>query len=126
MRFVTLTFVLAISGCDWLGLGVECKSILIPAISLALEDAETGAAVVSDDITVVFTDGSFADTLRFSSTAENPRGATLHHDRPGTYDIEVRAAGYSLWTQNDVRVDADGDGCHAVTAEITATLEPLD
>jgi hypothetical protein len=42
-------------------------------------------------------------------------------ERPGTYDLTVRAPGYRDWTRNGVRVTADE--CHVRGIAVTARLQ---
>jgi hypothetical protein len=42
-------------------------------------------------------------------------------ERPGTYDLAVRAPGYRAWTRSDVKVTADE--CHVRGIALTARLQ---
>ena len=44
-------------------------------------------------------------------------------ERPGTYDVEVRAPGYIPWLMKGVKVEYDG--CHVMTAELDARMVHL-
>ena len=124
MRNTIVLIALAVTGCEAIGLGPkECESNLIPGIGVSLVDSITGGPVIAENIRVVFTDGSFADTVFIRGTADRPTGATLMHDRPGEYHVEITAPGYAPWATN-VRVRM-ADECHVDPEDVVARLQPL-
>jgi hypothetical protein len=107
--------------------GVACTASVEPAVVIEIRDARTGAPLAGSAGGVV-RDGTFADSLRpYESTGVEPGPAGLYSrrgadERPGTYAVEVRAAGYAVWTVSGVR--ASRGVCHVRTQRIRASLAP--
>ena len=113
---LAMFLVLALSGCELLGIGTVCTLEERPAITVALVDSITGEAIVPDSLLVVAADGEYADTVR----GLVPGGVA--HEREGIYRVTVQASGYAPWIRENVRVTADE--CHVRTVELVARLHP--
>ena len=98
--------------------GRECTTDVHPAVSVQIHDARS-AAVLAGPATAVARDGAFADT---AEVEPGDSWARLALERPGTYEVTVRRAGYREWTRTGVRAE-DGE-CHVRTATLRAELEP--
>jgi hypothetical protein len=108
--------------------GVACTASVEPAVVVEIRDARTGAPLAGSAGGVV-RDGMFVDSLRpYESTGAGPGSAGLYSrrgadERPGTYAVEVRATGYTVWTVSGVR--ASRGVCHVRTQRIRASLAPV-
>ncbi|HSQ32724.1 MAG TPA: carboxypeptidase-like regulatory domain-containing protein [Gemmatimonadaceae bacterium] len=104
---------------------IACSNDLRPAIEVDVFDARTGTPAAAG--ATVLLSGSAQDSV----TAPSTSGALViakvwYEDRvkAGSYSVTVRKAGYSDWTQSDIRVQSDQ--CHVRTFErLAARLEPV-
>ncbi len=108
------TLAVAATGCG-------CDAILKLGIVVTIIDGATGNPFYGD-VTVTATEGSYTDTASPPAHPPNPRIVALVPERRGTYRVEVQAPGYVTWVATNVRVIHDG--CHVVTVELTAELQP--
>ncbi len=107
------------------GGGFSCTGELLPAIEVDVFDARTGTPAAAG--ATVLLSGSAQDSV----TAPSTSGALViakvwYEDRvkAGSYSVTVRKAGYSDWTQSNIRVQFDR--CHVQTFErLAARLEPV-
>jgi hypothetical protein len=122
-----LVATLASAGCGAGSLAPVCTDQANAGIVLTLEDSTTGARYPFTDVVAVANDGAFRDTTRIASITDRsgPSGFGLAHERPGVYDVTVRAAGYAPWTTRGVRVDEEKVCHHVITRSLTARLRPL-
>jgi hypothetical protein len=120
VAIVTLTAGLA--GCDLLLDARDCPTIVLPAVSVRIEDSVTGAPAAAGARLVV-RDGSYADSSSIpegqADRDAEPIMAAL--ERAGTYVVTVSKAGYRDWTRSGVRVAKDE--CNVRTANLTARLQ---
>ncbi len=93
--------------------GKVCTTVLVPGISLHLDPDLT-------DVIVTVTAALFTETVNVNPGAWV---VDLVYERPGTYRIEVTAAGHAPWTVSNVRVEQDD--CHVTTVSLTAELVPV-
>jgi hypothetical protein len=70
-------------------------------------------------MTIIATEGSYTETINPPAGAGS---AGLAHERPGTYRVEIQAAGYETWVRTNVKVVRND--CHVETVLLTAELEP--
>ena len=90
------------------------------AILVRVQDSVTGEQITSTP-TAILTDGEYRDTLEAS-----PSHVLIGGDnRPGTYDVEVRAEGYQVWKKEDVKVREAGWCSKLQTVELTAKMVRL-
>ncbi len=119
-----LTLVLGaflLSGCSIFE-GADCLPIGTYGIHVVVEDSLSGGALsASPSLTVV--DGSYTETQ------PQPNGAggitfLAALERPGSYDVTVRATGYQDWTQSDVLVTRQPGRCDYLTStRLTARMQ---
>jgi hypothetical protein len=100
-----------------------CRGSIEPAVVVVIRDAATGTPLAQRAWGVV-RDGLYTDSLR-PNQSETADQATLFSrraadERPGTYDVEVRAEGYRTWQTRGVRVGRDA--CHVRTVVLHARL----
>ena len=115
----SLLLTLAVAGCDLLTPDVKCTTELVSGILVDVVDSVTGTRALADEIIVIATDVTYADTARLLRNQSPP--IPVVDDRQGVYSVDVRAEGYSPWEMKNVRVT--GDECHVHTVEITARLQ---
>ena len=110
-------------GCDAVDrlLPGGCSQVLALGIGVAVVDSLSNVSLVNG-ATVLVRDGTYSDSVTVagdSSLTFSPR-IWLVPDRPGTYAIGVRHAGYSDWSTSNVRVVKDG--CHVKAVFVDARL----
>jgi hypothetical protein len=96
-------------------LGVE------PAVVVTVWDARTHAPA-PPGATGLLREGTYVDTLRRAGGGDAEYWLAGAYERPGTYAVGVRLAGYREWTAGRVRVT--GDRCGVVTQRLVAELTP--
>ena len=103
---------------------VACVLIGIPGLIVHVHDGQTGLYAASGS-TVVARSGTYADSLRVAVTAADSAGVWLVANRPGTYDVVVRKAGYLDWTQTGVVVVPGAAPCPQLvtTTNVDARLQ---
>lgn len=92
-----------------------------PALLVTVVDAQTGGPLLTEVLMVV-TDGAFSETYRVAPPVTLPLAAA--DERPGTYSIEVSAAGYQTWRISGVRVGRSFLCDQQDTRRLTAGLQP--
>ena len=112
-RVLLVTLAVAANGC-----GQACDAVLKAGIVLTIFDGATGNPI--EEATVIATEGSYSETVNLPSSPPAPGHAVLAFERPGTYRVEVQAAGYLPWVMSSVRVSRDD--CHVETVALTARL----
>lgn len=91
-----------------------------PALMVTVVDTQTGGPPLTEVLMVV-TDGAFSETYRVAPPRTLPLVAASQ--RPGTYSIELSAAGYRTWRISAARV-GDSFLCDRIdTRRLTAELE---
>ena len=117
-RMIAAVLLLALSGCDVMGIG--CEQIGVLAVTVQVLDDARGTQVTAPT-TVVIRDGTYADSVHVDSW-DGLRSVGVGEDREGDYDVVVRAAGYTEWSRSNVRVRRSG-GCDQLQAAVlTARL----
>ena len=104
-RVVASSLLSIVLSCD--NTPTVCTSIGAFAITAVVRDAST-AGPAAFGATLVARDGAFADSATGLYSGSDERLAThlnVALDRPGTYDVTVRKAGYQSWTRQGVRVE---------------------
>ena len=101
----------------------QCAAISIPAIRLSVRNARTGAFIASGS-TVIARLGARIDTVTTSLTSSDS-AAILIGTAAGVYDLTVQRAGYADWFDQSVDVAPGVDGCHPMTVEVAASLDPV-
>jgi hypothetical protein len=120
--------VLALAGCSAAAVDPNCTDELRPGIKLTREDSTTGAGQPFTEVVAVACEEPFADTARVAALIGDPSRfglLGLAFERPGSYRVTVRAAGYAPWVVSDVRVDEEPACHHVITRSLAARLRPL-
>jgi len=119
---------LTIAGCargDY-ATSINCTDIGISGINVTLEDSITTAKYPFTDVRVIASEGMYRDTARVTSitgTATSAGSIGLVVERPGTYAVEVTAAGYTPWRVEGIKVVKEADACgHVVPRSLVARL----
>ena len=119
---VLLALPLVVGACDIFDSQV-CTAHIAPGIRVTITDSLSGAPRAADAVAVA-REGAFVDTLGpggFQGNVMISRQGAF--ERPGIYDVVVRAPGYADWVQSGVIV-RPGD-CHVSGAQLEARLRPL-
>ena len=104
---------------------MNCTSIAKAGLTVRLFDAEHGTPLpitCDDQITIV--DGEHAQDLTSlprSFCARSPMAIPGAIERPGTYTLTVRKAGFEDYLKRNIEVG--WDGCHVVGERIDVRLE---
>lgn len=128
IRIIPCVLALVAVGCnDGSVTAVNCTDVGAAAMAITLQDSVTGAQGAFHDVVGIARDGTFRDSVRLASVAgtpTEPTGIPLAFGRSGTYDVEVRAAGYLPWKASAVDVDEEPVCHHVMTRFLTARLVP--
>ena len=109
LRVLLVALVFAANGC-----AQGCDLVLKAGIAVTIVDGATGNPILGE-VTVTATEGSYSETVTPVQGL-----ALLASERPGTYRVEVQAAGYQPWVMPSVGVTRDD--CHVETVQLTALL----
>jgi hypothetical protein len=122
-RAFAIPLVLALTGCESL-FGI-CETNGISAIGVVIVDSLTQGPVVADTIWGRARDGSYVDSVLFSTIGRTEPITSLPFatEREGVYDVLIGASGYRTWERRGVRV-RDG-GCHVKPVSLTAKLQRI-
>jgi hypothetical protein len=123
-RYCAALSVLVIAGCDLLDSSETiCTSNFVFGLVVAVQDSSTGAPAASGAQLIV-QEGAWADTVGFPTNRPDLDAQPLVSagERPGTYAVAVRKAGFRDWERAGVVVTADE--CHVHPVELTARLQP--
>jgi hypothetical protein len=97
---------------------VICTAIAVSALTVTVVDAATNQPLCDAEVTV--TDGGFRETLPVFPGSGADCRYSGPFERPGTYEITVRRAGYPTAVQSGVRVTSDE--CHVIGVPVTIRL----
>lgn len=97
---------------------VVCTAIAVAALNVSVVDAATNQPLC--DAEVVVTDGGFRETLPVFPGSGADCRYSGPFERPGTYAVTVRRAGYPTAVQSDIRVTSDE--CHVIGVPVTIRL----
>jgi hypothetical protein len=93
-------------------------------LAIAVTDSLTGNGGPFGNLSLVARGGAYADSALFGAlpAQATPFFANLTGtERPGTFDITVRADGYRVWTKT---VTVMRDSCHVIRVTVAARLVP--
>ncbi|MDE2806262.1 MAG: hypothetical protein OXN18_14065 [Gemmatimonadota bacterium] len=109
---------LIVQGCRVIEPDLVCTAQYVYAVTVEVQDSLTGGPPGSTP-TGTLADGGYRETM------ESYGGQFLQGggERPGTYDVEVRADGYRPWRVEGV--EAGHDGCHVENNQFLAQMVPL-
>jgi hypothetical protein len=100
--------------------GVICTLEARPALQVSLE-GENGAPLPTlDGVKVIARSAGYADT---AVVLPGMTSFSLAHERPGMYEIEIRAPGYTSAVLSGVDVGRSTVGCLVATRLLTAQLK---
>lgn len=113
-----LTLVLSFTKCktDDTPNDVICTQEYVYGLNITLIDA-TNSNKITEDITVVATDGNYEETLTLGVDSFFGAG-----ERAGTYTITVTYANYQTYVSAPIELDANE--CHVIPKVIEITLQP--
>ena len=98
---------------------VYCTEVFVSGLNVTLLDAIT-SQVITDDVEVTITDGSYQETL---INIENSSVFIGAGERPGTYIINVTSPNYESYISGPIVVTSDI--CHVIPQIIEIMLQPL-
>jgi hypothetical protein len=116
---------LILSGCTAAPTGFVCTDDFRFGLNVTVVDSVTGTPPAS--AVLIARDGAFVDSVGPATPHQlvlnGPPVLLLSTagERPGTYDLTVRAAGYRDWARAGVAVTADE--CHVKQVAFTARLQ---
>ena len=118
---VIVVGILIVQGCSFTGVGLACTDQFVYAVTVEVSDSLTGG-LLSSTPTGILTDGQYRETMRLSPNQILRGGG----ERPGTYDVAVRAEGYQAWRMQGVEVQHDGYHVESVwlLARMVAWTQP--
>ena len=111
--------VVAVAGCGQ-DLVLVCHDGVTQAVTIVVLDSVANAPIAQDvELVGILRDGSYTEQMRRSGSAI--RGGD---DRPGNYEVEIRAEGYLTWRRRGVMVEPGAVRPIKDPAELTARLVP--
>ena len=113
--FITAMAVTA-AGCEDDPIWV-CDNSVDPAVLVAVQDSVTNLPIVGDHVVGTLSEGAFTERMGWRDSKLVGGG-----DRPGNYEVEIRAEEYLTWTRSCIIVEP-GVVCPIdEPAELTARL----
>lgn len=98
-----------------------CTDLLTYGVHVTVRDAQTGDTLMAA-VTGTITDGRYSEAMEVMYDGVLVGAG----NRPGTYDVEIRAEGYQTWTMEDVKVKQSFPFCPQVeTVRLEADMVPL-
>ncbi|WP_406685414.1 hypothetical protein N1F78_06725 [Seonamhaeicola sp. MEBiC1930] len=119
-KYIIVLFVLALNltGCksdDDMN-GIVCTLEYVYGLNITLIDA-SNFNKITDDVTVVVTDGAYEETLTLGIDSFYGAG-----ERAGMYVITVTSSNYQTYVSDPIEVSADE--CHVIPEVMEFTLQP--
>ena len=112
------------SGCSS-STEVLCTAIGIPAVTVRVRDAVTGAFIAGGATLIETHDGETKTRQLPDVRANDAMWLVDGFYEPGIYDLTVRKPGYQDWVRNGMRVESDGGPCNRPkTVQLEALLSP--
>ncbi|APY11095.1 hypothetical protein BWZ22_07495 [Seonamhaeicola sp. S2-3] len=96
---------------------IICTLEYVYGLNVTLIDA-TNSNKITEDITVVATDGNYEEILTLGVDSFFGAG-----ERAGTYTITITSANYQTYVSNPIELDANE--CHVIPKVIEITLQPI-
>lgn len=94
-----------LQSCSWME--GDCVLIGVYAVNAYVTDAGT-RGIPSSTPTLILVDGAYREVVSAPSPGSNPLSYSAGVERPGRYQVTVRADGYQSFVQNDVIVSRRG------------------
>jgi hypothetical protein len=88
---------------------IVCTEVFIQGLHITLVDAAS-SEIITEDVTIIATDGNFKETLKRIETQTSFSGAG---ERAGTYVLTITSSNYMTFVSNPIVVSADE--CHVMT-----------
>ena len=112
--------VVAAVGCEFDPERV-CEEAVIEAVTVVVRDSVANTPIAQNvELVGILRDGSYTEQMYARGDSELAGGG----DRPGNYEVEIRAAGYQTWGRSGIVVEP-GVVCPIDDpAELTARLVP--
>jgi hypothetical protein len=85
-----------------------CTEIFVYGLNVTLKDANTNA-IITEDVTITATDGTYQETLMTTESIESFFGAG---EREGSYIITVNSDNYQTFISDPIVVALTEDDCH--------------
>lgn len=104
-------------GCGFVDRSLVCTAQFVYAVTVEVQDSLTSGPPGSKPIGIL-TEGQYRETMESYGNQLLQGGG----ERPGIYEVEVRAEGYRPWRIEGVR--AGHDGCHVENVELLARMVP--
>jgi hypothetical protein len=101
--------------------GIVCTEEARPGIVVHVR-AEPDGAPAADGAVLRIHEGSFVQVVDQTIDGLTLFGAT---ERKGVYLVTIAKEGFETWSRNDVIVEQTADGCHVITVQLEARLQPL-
>lgn len=99
----------------------DCSSVGVSGIAATVVDATTNRAPLANPVLVI-TDGTYVEEHATPFPRSDPPSYSGAVERPGTYRVVVRAAGYQDYVLDNVRVTRGGR-CNALSGvRLTVSL----
>lgn len=98
---VLLAATLALQSCSWMN--DDCTLVGRAAVNAYVSDASTKGIPTSTP-TLILVDGAYREEVSTPFPGSNPLNYAAGLERPGRYQVTVRADGYWTFVQNDVVV----------------------
>jgi hypothetical protein len=101
---------------------VICTGVFVSGLRVTVQDSVSGAAAASG-AQLIAQDGAYADTASYPPNRPDLDAEPLQSagERPGTYTVTVRIAGFLDWVRSGIVVTADE--CHVRPVALTARLQ---
>ena len=114
-----LVAVVAAAGCEMEPERV-CQDAVTPAVTVVVRDSVANTPIAQDvELVGILRDGSYTESMwRWRSELSGG------DDRPGNYEVEIRAEGYQTWTRSGIVVEPGAVCPIDYPAELTARLVP--
>ena len=111
--------VVAAAGCE-LEPERVCDEAIVPAVTIVVRDSVANTPIAQDlELVGILRDGSYTESMwRWRSELSGG------DDRPGNYEVEIRAEGYQTWTRSGIVVEPGAVCPIDDPAELTARLVP--
>ena len=112
-----LVAVVAAAGCE-LDPERVCEEAIVPAVTVVVRDSVANTPIAQDvELVGILRDGSYTESMwRWRSELSGG------DDRPGNYEVEIRAEGYLTWTRSGIVVEPGAVCPIDYPAELTARL----
>ena len=117
MKYILCFLMLSLILCEKSN-SVACTEEFRYGLNVTLRDADNNE-IITEDVTVTATDGSYVETLMLFEGLDTFIGAG---ERSGTYIIEVHSIDYQNLVLDNIMILADE--CHVIAEVVELILQP--